>query len=211
MTDTPKQDKRDQSIRRILDAALKIFATLGFNGARIDDIAREAGINKAMIYYRIGDKQTLYQAVIHDIYSDRTESLKEKVLSEPSPEKKLNTFIADVAATLSDHPYFTKIMMREIITGWTNFSQAVIEDVSGTFKVLRTILDEGIKKGVFIQADPLAVHHMTMGTLLLHNLSLPVRNQFQAVLGTSGLSPDNQSFNNLVPEVQRLMLAALRP
>ena len=59
------KEKRDESIRRILDAAMESFAKLGFAGARIDDIAKKAEVNKAMIYYRIGDKKRLYQEVLH--------------------------------------------------------------------------------------------------------------------------------------------------
>ena len=48
----------------ILDAASAEFAERGFAGARVDEIAARAGVNKAMLYYRIGDKQTLYNAVL---------------------------------------------------------------------------------------------------------------------------------------------------
>ncbi|MBW1769410.1 MAG: helix-turn-helix transcriptional regulator [Deltaproteobacteria bacterium] len=51
------QEKRDESIQRIMDAATEIFAESGFAGARVDEIAKRAGVNKAMIYYRIGDKK----------------------------------------------------------------------------------------------------------------------------------------------------------
>ena len=211
MTEILQSDKRDLSIRKLLDAALKVFATQGFNGATLDDIAREAGMNKAMIYYRIGDKRTLYQAVIHDIYKDRTAGLTESVLSKACPEEKLEAFIAHIAATLDEHPHFTRIMMREVITGWTNFSDAVLEDVTRTFKIIRDILEEGVEKGVFAKADPLAVHNMAVGTLLLHTLTLPVKDQILGVLEHSGIEPCGKSFDTLVPEVQRLMMAALQP
>ncbi|MCD6588326.1 MAG: helix-turn-helix transcriptional regulator, partial [Candidatus Fermentibacteraceae bacterium] len=49
--------------KSILDAAAEEFAEKGFSGARVDEIARRAGINKAMLYYRIGDKEELYRRV----------------------------------------------------------------------------------------------------------------------------------------------------
>ena len=52
------KEKRTQSTKRILDAAANVFSEVGFAGARVDEIAKRAGINKAMIYYRIGDKTT---------------------------------------------------------------------------------------------------------------------------------------------------------
>lgn len=211
MTETPQSDRRDTAIRKILDAALNVFATLGFNGATLDDIAREARMNKAMLYYRIGDKRTLYQAVIHDIYKDRTQGLEESVFSKTSPQEKLEAFIAHIAATLSDHPNFTRIMMREVITGWTNFSDAVLEDVTRTFKVVRDILEDGVRQGVFAKADPLAVHNMIVGALLLHTLTLPVKGQIISVLNDSEARAFSQRFDTQVPEVQKMILAGLQP
>ena len=49
---------------RILAAAAEVFASVGFGGARIDDIAERAGINKAMLYYHVGDKERLYATVL---------------------------------------------------------------------------------------------------------------------------------------------------
>ena len=60
MPPTKDQERRD----RILDAASAVFAELGFAGARVDDIAERAGVNKAMLYYHVGDKQALYSAVL---------------------------------------------------------------------------------------------------------------------------------------------------
>ncbi len=55
--ETPPQDA-------ILEAAATIFAEHGFAGARVEAIAKAAGINKAMLYYRVGDKARLYELVV---------------------------------------------------------------------------------------------------------------------------------------------------
>ncbi|MGK2855839.1 MAG: TetR family transcriptional regulator, partial [Thermoanaerobaculia bacterium] len=47
----------------ILEAAADVFSESGFEGARVDEIARRAGVNKAMLYYRVGNKDELYEAV----------------------------------------------------------------------------------------------------------------------------------------------------
>ena len=52
--------KSDQTKDRILAAALDEFATKGFAGTRVDQIARVAGVNKAMIYYHFSGKQDLF-------------------------------------------------------------------------------------------------------------------------------------------------------
>ena len=211
MAETIRQDKRDQSIRKILDAALLIFATKGFNGARIDEIAHKAHVNKAMIYYRIGNKLALYQAVIHDIYSDRAKELQQMIQSRKSPREKLKKYIATVAAVMETHPYFTKIMIREMVSGWTNFGQVIFEEVSVTFNIVQSIIDEGVEKGVFAKADPLAVHTMIIGTLILHYLCLPVKKEIQAAFEALETPSASKGFDQLLPEIQRLILASLAP
>ena len=203
--------KKDQSVRKILNAALLVFSTQGYNGARVDAIARKAGVNKAMIYYRIGNKLALYQTVIHDIYQDRAAQLRREIQSSTTPEEKLKAYIASVAAIMDAHPHFTRIMIREMVSGWANFGPAIFEEVSVTVKIVQAILDEGVEKGVFVKTDPPAVHTMVIGSLILNHLTQPVKNQIMAALGTSETPSDISGFNQLVPQVQRLVIAALRP
>ena len=63
------KEKRNDTVRRILDRAAEVFSQKGFDGARMDEIARRASVNKASIYYHIGDKDTLYAQVLHDHFS----------------------------------------------------------------------------------------------------------------------------------------------
>jgi len=57
----------------ILAAALKEFANHGFAGARVDAIARRAGINKRMLYHYFGDKEALFRAVLRKKIGERQE------------------------------------------------------------------------------------------------------------------------------------------
>ena len=54
-----------QSRERILDAAEKEFARKGFDGARVDEIAKEAGVNKALIYYYFESKKELLEELVN--------------------------------------------------------------------------------------------------------------------------------------------------
>ncbi len=209
MAATLRQDKKDKTIRNILDAALLIFAARGFNSARMDDIAEKAGVNKAMIYYRIGNKLALYQAVVKDAYSDKAQQLSREIETQSTPQEKLSVYMATVADIMEAHPHFTRIMVREMVSGWTHFDQMVFEEVGVTFKMLQSVINDGIQKGVFAPTDPLAVHTMIIGTLILHHLALPVESELQAALDRP--PSDTSGFAHLFPKVRQLILAALRP
>jgi TetR/AcrR family transcriptional regulator len=55
---------------RILEAAEQVFAKAGFAGARTDDIAAAAGVNKALLYYYFESKEGLYEAVLDDHFRE---------------------------------------------------------------------------------------------------------------------------------------------
>jgi AcrR family transcriptional regulator len=57
-----------QTVRELLTVAAAEFAALGFAGARLEEIAKEAGITRAMIYYYFGGREGLYVAVLEDAY-----------------------------------------------------------------------------------------------------------------------------------------------
>src|SRR5580692_1120189 len=59
----------EESRAAILQAAAKEFSELGIAGARTDAIAREARVNKALLYYYFEDKETLYGAVLDDAFT----------------------------------------------------------------------------------------------------------------------------------------------
>lgn len=56
----------ERTRRRILDSALKEFSRCGFAGARVDTIARRAGVNKRMLYHYFTDKKGLFSAVLRE-------------------------------------------------------------------------------------------------------------------------------------------------
>jgi len=66
-TPSRKRDP-DASRQRILAAATDEFASKGFGDARVDEIARRAGINKRMLYHYFGSKDGLFQAALEEIY-----------------------------------------------------------------------------------------------------------------------------------------------
>jgi len=67
--------KSDQTKDKIMAAALDEFATKGFAGTRVDQIAQAAGVNKAMIYYHFSGKEDLFK----ELFQSEMELLKEEL------------------------------------------------------------------------------------------------------------------------------------
>ncbi|MBN1850120.1 MAG: TetR/AcrR family transcriptional regulator [Deltaproteobacteria bacterium] len=175
------KDKRDNSIRKILDAAMEIFASVGFAGARMDEIARLASVNKAMIYYRIGNKKTLYAEVIHDIFGGIAEMISEKIKSQQTPEEKLRIYLKNILSINKVHPYLPRFMLWELASGGENFPEIAAQDLAQVIALLMKIIKEGVEKGVFMNINPFIPHMMAVGAMVFCRASEPIREKYQTI------------------------------
>src|SRR5882672_2335421 len=95
----------------ILAAAALEFSERGYAGARVDRIARRAGVNKAMLYYHFGSKQALYRALLRQIFSQVAERLTTVARSDAAPEQKIEAIIAAMAGFVAEQREFPAIML----------------------------------------------------------------------------------------------------
>src|SRR5688572_31072547 len=72
---------------RILDAALREFATRGFAGARVNVIAGEARANKRMLYAYVGNKDALWLATLEAVYTAKRHEERQLATATLSPEE----------------------------------------------------------------------------------------------------------------------------
>ncbi|HQI23920.1 MAG TPA: helix-turn-helix domain-containing protein, partial [Smithella sp.] len=98
-------------------AARTVFAQKGYNGARIDEIAARANVNKATIYYQIGDKDTLYTGALHQVIGHVARGIADAVSMKTHPEEKMKAYISFIAGAVEANPDLPPIMMREIASG----------------------------------------------------------------------------------------------
>ncbi len=198
------ESKREKTIRRILDAAAKIFSESGFEGARMDEIAKQAKINKAMIYYHIGDKKVLYAQVLHDIIGTATEHFMSNLDENQSPEQKLKYYINAVTRTMDQNPLIAPIMMREQASGGQNLPEIIAGDFASIIGIVTNILGEGAKQGVFIKTTPFIIHSMIIGGIMFYQSSYPVRSGYAVFpetvkkLGASVSGDFSREIENLI-------------
>jgi AcrR family transcriptional regulator len=143
----------------------------------VDEVARRAEVNKATIYYHIGDKKALYTRVIHDVFADMGKRIATNIRESQGPEEKLRTYIHNIAFTLNQHPHIPQIMMRELASGGRHFPEVVTEDFARIFGMLTEILEQGSLEGIFIDVNPFIIHPMVIGPLIFHKNLEAVRDK----------------------------------
>src|SRR5580698_5628227 len=84
----------EESRAAILRAAAKEFAENDIAGARTDAIARQARVNKALLYYYFKDKETLYGAVLDNAFSGMKAHVFHALDSDLPPRGKIMAYVA---------------------------------------------------------------------------------------------------------------------
>src|SRR2546425_12748921 len=99
----------EESRAAILQAAVREFAQEGVAGARTDAIARAAGVNKALLYYYFKDKETLYGAVLDQVFGGLKESIGAALSSDLPPREKLLAYVGAHFDYIASHPLYPRI------------------------------------------------------------------------------------------------------
>ncbi|MCX5850258.1 MAG: TetR/AcrR family transcriptional regulator [Deltaproteobacteria bacterium] len=204
-----RKEKSYKTAERILVAARMVFAEKGYSGAHVDEIAERAGVNKATIYYQIGDKDTLYASIIHQVIGNVAQGIAQSVATVNHPEEKINAYINYIADAVDKNPDLPPIMMREIASGGANLPRVVVEDIASVLTILVGILDEGRKKGIFIETVPFLIHMMIMGTILFYKKSSPIKDK-QLWMPAELKAHDKKLKASLGEEVAKLVLKAIK-
>ncbi|MCG2419124.1 TetR/AcrR family transcriptional regulator [Aequorivita sp. F47161] len=98
----------------ILKAAKGVFQKKGMDGARMQEIADEAGINKAMLHYYYRSKQLLFEAVFSNAFSLLAPQLNKVLNDDSSIEEKVKNFTSNYISFISKHPYLPNFIIQEL-------------------------------------------------------------------------------------------------
>lgn len=109
-----KRKKEEQTSEKILGAARKVFTTQGMTGARMQDIADEAGINKALLHYYYKDKDKLFETVFLQEAQKFFPKINAIFNSELPLFEKIEKFVAEYIDEMIDNPYLPWFVMNEI-------------------------------------------------------------------------------------------------
>ena len=103
---TPQRRDPAATRKKLLTAARREFADSGLAGARVDEIAARAGVNKQLVYHYFGDKDALYLAVLEWVYEEIRAQERKLNLEGLPPEQAIKKLIESSFDHLAAHPDF---------------------------------------------------------------------------------------------------------
>src|SRR5713226_8619781 len=143
----------EESRAAILQAAVREFSREGVAGARTDAIARAAGVNKALLYYYFEDKETLYGAVLDQVFGGLKQSIEEALSSDLPPREKLLAYVAAHFDYIAGHPLFPRIAQGEMMRAGRGrapqFERIVKQYFVPLFRRVAAVIEEGQAAGEF--------------------------------------------------------------
>lgn len=191
--------------KQILDAALSVFAERGLAAARLEDIAKLAGLSKGTIYLYFPNKEELFREVVRTTvvaYIARAEATFE---SETDPLQGLLTWIEGYWTWLRS-PVFPA-MHRLVNSELRNFPDLAqfyaTEVIERAHRLVCGILERGMNAGVFRRMDPLVAARMLSAVFITHANWYHQRNSFKSIANV----PDDV----LLDQIRDFFLNAMRP
>jgi TetR/AcrR family transcriptional regulator len=177
---------------KILLAAQKEFAARGFDGARMEAIARAAGINKAMLFYYFSSKKKLYQTILKEVMGEFFAKISGLITKELTPEIFMEKFPELYIYMFASHPDFVRIVAFDLIHNPENICgimAAIITEMTEFkphphFKLIRNWYEQGLVS----EADPL---HFMMNTIALSIFSFIGKPMVEAISGIKVVSDED--------------------
>jgi TetR/AcrR family transcriptional regulator len=168
----------EESRAAILQAAAKEFAEHGIAGARTDAIARQAGVNKALLYYYFKDKETLYGAVLDHAFSGMKTTVFHVLDSEMPPREKILAYVGAYFDFIASNQIYPKLMQREMMRAREGHSVHIDRLVKSYFQPIYRrvgeLLRKGIADGEFRDVDPAHFVPSMVAMIVFYFSSAPV-------------------------------------
>src|SRR5437764_13209117 len=150
--------KPEESRAAILQAAAHEFAAHGVAGARTDAIAREARVNKALLYYYFKDKETLYGAVLDDVFSGLKKTVFRVLDGDQPPREKILAYVGAYFDFIASNRLYPRLMQREMMRareGQSPHIDTVIKNyIQPIFMRVAELIKKGTTEGEFRPVNP---------------------------------------------------------
>lgn len=180
-TTTPTRtqtERADQTRARILEAAVREFSANGLAGARTEQIAEAAGVNKALLYYYFQGKDALYASALETV-AERMAATSMSVLTlECSAGERLLRFALNHFDRIYSQPVFQNLMQQEMMRFRKGESNAMSPLVEKLFRPLGdkmlAVAEEGIRSGELIPVESSQVIYAALGPNVFYFLSAPM-------------------------------------
>jgi len=133
--------------KRILEAAIRVFAEHGYHGSRVGDIAEDAGVAHGLLYHYFASKEDVLRTIFVENWGQLIVRFRAVETSDEPAEKKLEGIAKILLRTWRNDPALVTVMVREVAR--SQHLQDRVDEVREAFAILERVIEEGQASGVF--------------------------------------------------------------
>ena len=148
------KEKNDTTQERILNAAKKVFLLKGMAGARMQDIADEAGINKAMLHYYFRTKEKLFEVIFEEALAQLFPKIFGIIDSDIPLFEKIEHFCREYIDMMLKNMYLPLFVLNEVNKQPDYFRERFWKNKDGLFIKFMGEVAAETKKGTIRQVSP---------------------------------------------------------
>lgn len=171
-----EQEKSTEEI--IFDAAQKVFIEKGFNGARMEEIAREASINKALLHYYYRTKEKLFKAIFARVFKSFIPKVFSFLDADLPIFTKIEMFVEIYIDLIMKNPFIPNFIIGEINRNPDNIAETLgnatgitENDAFGKFSEL---IRKEVQKGTIRPIEPEQLIVNTIGLCVFPFVARPI-------------------------------------
>jgi TetR/AcrR family transcriptional regulator len=154
---------KDRNTEKVIfDAARRVFLSKGMAAARMQEIADEAGINKALLHYYFRNKEKLFEGIFNEVFIQLGSGIKALLESEMSVMERLKMLVDLYVDTLLQNRYLPLFVLNEMNVRPEKFSELINKSIAIHLAgFLQQVVEEG-EKGNIRKIDP---RHLLLNVL----------------------------------------------
>lgn len=148
-----REEKNQQTRRRILDSALAEFAEQGYGASSINTVSSAEGLSKGIIYHYFETKDDLYLACVEECFQALTDYLQDNArLPQGTVTEQMEFYFGARLAFFQKYPTYQKIFCDTVI-GVTPHLEASVREIKKTFDTLNVEILNRLLEPVVLRAD----------------------------------------------------------
>jgi AcrR family transcriptional regulator len=163
---------------QIFDAALKVFSRKGQHGARMQEIAVEAGINQALLHYYFRSKEKLYTTVFTHVFEEFMSAARAPFEEDLPFDRLLEAFIDRFMSIHAAHPEISRLWVLENLSGAPVAGPILREQMRTNPNLVPNLfiarIQKAIDDGEVRKVDPFQTFVTLLGASVFFFLAFPM-------------------------------------
>jgi len=199
--------KKDNTEEKIIDAATEVFVQKGMDGARMQEIADRACINKALLHYYFRSKEKLFDAIFTKLIGIAFPRIGQILQSELPVMEKIETVIDTYIDLLLKYPFLPAFIIKEMNRDATPFFKYIEKKGFSVKPVLKT-LEDAMNQGLIRTMRP---EHLVVNVIGLCVFPFAARPMISYVAFQGDEKALNQFLAERKEEVKSFVIEAIQP